>query len=303
MVLNWNGWKQTKTCLESLAAAKVRDVWLVDNGSQQNRSAEILAIYPYTRMLLLGDNYGWAGAYNRALKVAAKEGHDFAYLLNNDCVVTPLFLCAALEIMRADPHCGAVGSVMLYEGEKRLVRFDGKYYAPGEKEFTQIGNAAKHVDEANGAGILIRLQAFQDARFEERFFCYREETEWCYRVRRRGWNIALAPNSLVFHEGGSSDMNGNASYYRTRNYFLLKERISISFGWSEKLKIAFGIIADAAKYVNDDTRAEIYTALVQALHDGLFQIWGKRKGEHSSPVWRMTTWLCCRAYRLSRRRY
>ena len=40
--------------------------------------------------------------------------------------------------------------------------------------------------------------------FDEDFFMYGEETDWCYRFRRAGWRVVFLPEAEVTHVGGAS---------------------------------------------------------------------------------------------------
>ena len=57
---------------------------------------------------------------------------------------------------------------------------------------------------------------------DERFFMYWEETEWCLRAKKAGWNIFCVPRAKVWHKGVQRDYNPNPSvtYYTTRNRLL-----------------------------------------------------------------------------------
>jgi GT2 family glycosyltransferase len=223
MILNWNGWADTSACLDSLRVCPdVENVWLVDNGSSVDRTAEVRDRYPEVRIVRWPENYGFAGGYGRALRLAASEGAEFAYLLNNDCVARPGFLDAVAALARADATLAAVGSTMLYIEDPTFAIFDGSYHAFGTRRFVPYDN--RMVEEVNGAGMLVRLSAMEEhGYFDERFFCYGEETEWCYRVRRRGGSIAVSGRSTVLHRRAGSDRGDNALYYRIRNRFLLLE--------------------------------------------------------------------------------
>src|SRR5437660_10262187 len=99
IVLTWNGWHDTFACLRSLQAhGEGCPVWLVDNASDEDRRGEAAALYPGLRTLRWDDNYGWAGGYNRVLRIALGEGYDAVYLLNNDALVTPGFLRAVFAV-------------------------------------------------------------------------------------------------------------------------------------------------------------------------------------------------------------
>ncbi len=38
--------------------------------------------------------------------------------------------------------------------------------------------------------------------FDESFFLYMEDADLCHRARQRGWELAVAGSSVVFHKGG-----------------------------------------------------------------------------------------------------
>ncbi len=54
--------------------------------------------------------------------------------------------------------------------------------------------------------MIVRRAAFEEVGlFDERFFVYAEDTEWCDRARRAGWEIYYCPQFSVYHYlGGSS---------------------------------------------------------------------------------------------------
>jgi len=170
------------------------------------------------RFVPLAHNFGWAGGYNRALDIAVNENHAYGYLLNNDTTVTAGFLHRAMSCL--DDKTASVGSQIL-ESNGSSVKFDGDYYNPGQKKY-QPQKGCAEVGDVNGAGMLISLRAFEKVGpFDERFFCYGEEKEWCHRASRlHGYRLCVSLDSVVMHECEGSDLNANALYYRTRNQFL-----------------------------------------------------------------------------------
>jgi len=77
---------------------------------------------------------------------------------------------------------------------------------------------ARPVDWAVGAAWLMRREAVLDVGpFDESFFMYVEDLEWCWRARARGWEVCFEPEAVVRHVGNAS----GASRYgggRTRAY-------------------------------------------------------------------------------------
>jgi GT2 family glycosyltransferase len=80
------------------------------------------------------------------------------------------------------------------------------------------------VDWISGCAILARRAAIEQAgMLDVRFFYYHEETEWCLRTRRSGWEIYNVPQARLWHKGVQRDYQPgpNVTYYNTRNRFLL----------------------------------------------------------------------------------
>lgn len=269
IILNWNGWDDTLDCVRRLCdLPEAGEIWLVDNASNQDRTAEVQAVCPGLRVFRWDDNYGWAGGNNRALKIAAAEGHEFAYLLNNDCEPSPGFLSAVTDAAAADPKLAAVGSCILYQEPAGFARFDGEYHDPGARAW-KPASGFRVVPNVNGAGMLVRLQAMEEAGyFDERYFCYAEETEWCWRTAAHGYRCAICLESVVLHACEGSDVSSNALYYRRRNDFLLMEYAPLEERAARRDRCILGTVL-GAKQALRERDPERWLALSAALHDGL----------------------------------
>jgi GT2 family glycosyltransferase len=63
----------------------------------------------------------------------------------------------------------------------------------------------REVDFAKGAAFLLRREAYEDVGpFDERFFLFSEETDWCYRLHQAGWEVLFYPGAEAVHVGGAS---------------------------------------------------------------------------------------------------
>lgn len=280
IVLNWNGWNDTMNCLRRLGEVSSENpIWLIDNNSKIDRTAECLEILPSLRIVRLSDNFGWSGGYNRALVIALSEGFEWVYLLNNDALPLEGFLQQAKDAMMSDPQSAAVGSIIMY-ADDQSIKFDGVYYLRGEKADRLLDRRQPYAaQEVNGAGMLVRLKAFESlGGFDERFFCYAEETEWCYRAIRQGWRLMIAPLSVILHSGEGSDVNSNARYYRLRNQFLLELLTPRLERRANTIKNVRQILNQASAYRRRDDKTG-YAAMQAALRDGLMRRFGKRRDE------------------------
>ena len=276
IILNWNGWEDTFKCLRSLAnASDVTAVWLVDNGSDVDRSDEALRLWPGLRLIWLGQNFGFSGGMNRAMRIAAAEGYSFVYLLNNDAMVVPGFLRAAVDATH-DPDVAIVGSRIGFAEAPNFLSFDGRYYSQGEQPIGK-STCIRRVSAVDGAGMLVRLKAVErHGYFDERFFCYHEEGELCRRLRSAEWACAIADASLILHKGEGSNVLDNALYYRTRNCFLVAES---QRGFS-RVRARFDACLHVAMIGESALRRQQtnqLSTLAVALLDGLRRRFGQRR--------------------------
>ena len=223
-MLNYGGWDDTMTALSAMGQDR-RHVWLIDNASPQDRSAMIAAAFPEVRIITMERNWGWAGAYNRAIALASAEGHPAVYILNNDAVPHPDAVASALESLFSDSLIAAVGSLMLQHGGQSVF-FDGDwYFHGGGLPVAQAHHDLRLVRSLHGGGFALKLAAYTDVGpFHEDYFLYHEETDWCFRAQAKGWTIAIDGRSRVDHEGGASNLGFNSSYYMARNRYLAMRR-------------------------------------------------------------------------------
>ena len=64
---------------------------------------------------------------------------------------------------------------------------------------------ARRLDYLVGASLLVRSAALnQIGLLDEGFFLYWEDADLCLRLRRAGWGLAAAGDSVVYHQGNAS---------------------------------------------------------------------------------------------------
>src|SRR3989339_1686037 len=102
VVLNWNGLKDTRECLNSLTASYYRnqEILLVDNASIGDDVNQLSSQFDQIIQIIRNDkNYGFSKGNNAAIKKIVKENRsDYVLLLNNDTVVKNDFLTELLKV-------------------------------------------------------------------------------------------------------------------------------------------------------------------------------------------------------------
>ena len=68
--------------------------------------------------------------------------------------------------------------------------------------------------------MMIRTELIQTVgMMDESYFLYYEEMDWCEKIKRKGYQIWLEPNALIYHKESVSVGSGTVlkEYYMTRN--------------------------------------------------------------------------------------
>lgn len=172
-----------------------------------------------TELVLLKSekNGGYAAGCNRGLQFALADlSTTHLWLLNNDIIFHP----HALErLLDADRRQGPAvfGPTMLYQDDPHTIQVAGgaRYWrAIGRsrhygKRQPLGGTLGRPLDYIVGASMFFRREVVQSAGLlPEHFFLYFEETEWCARVRERGFDMAWVPDATIIHKEGKSTGNG-----------------------------------------------------------------------------------------------
>lgn len=230
VILNWNGEKTLRQFLPSvLEHTQLPDVEIVvaDNGSTDD-SLDYLKTQP-VRIIVLSENYGFAGGYNHAMEQVDAE---YVVLLNSDVEVTPHWLDGMLSYMDTHPDILAVQPKVLawhskqqYDaGEAPAIRFEHAGAAGGMMDMLGYpycrGRLMTHVEEdhgqydditpifwATGACMLIRTEVYKSlGGLDAKFFAHQEEIDLCWRILNSTSNqpIVCIPSSVVYHVGGAT---------------------------------------------------------------------------------------------------
>ncbi|MHB0914836.1 MAG: glycosyltransferase family 2 protein [Thermoleophilia bacterium] len=232
VIVVYNSYADSRDCLASLAAAtwpQLR-VAVVDNGSSDGCGERLRGEFPALDHIRSDENLGFAGGCNVGIRAAVAGGADFICLLNNDTLVEPGFIepLAARAVSEAD--AGVVGGKILYDGADRVIWFAGgeiderrgftRHRGQDEPDGGQYDEAGA-VDYVTGCLFFVPASLFVTVGlFDERYFMYCEEVDFCLRVRRAGYRCFYEPAAVIRHRVSRS-MGGAYRplfyYYQTRN--------------------------------------------------------------------------------------
>ncbi len=235
IILNWNGHEDTLACLGSLSQLDYPNcqVIVVDNASEDDSVAIIRASHPWATLLENRENLGFVGGNNVGLAHAQTLGAAYALLLNNDTEVAPDFLSQLVQITETDPQIGIAGPMIYYFDQPDTIWSAGgeidwqrgltHMLGMNEPDRGQFGGTPRPVDFVTGCTLLIKMHIVAEVgMLDPRFFAYYEETEWCVRVRRAGYQIFHVPEAKIWHKitVAAREASPSVHYYMTRNRLL-----------------------------------------------------------------------------------
>lgn len=215
VVLNWNGWRDTVACLESLRNLnEVPRVVVVDNGSTDGSQDRIRAEAPWTQLVQLPSNRGFSGGMNAGISAALTENPvvDYVWVLNNDTLAEPSTLSRMVALGDSDSRIGIVGSRLVdADGSGRIQALGGGAVNPWlGTTSTYVRPQSKACEHMVGASLLLRRSLLREiGGFDERYFFYLEDTDLSLRARRAGWRLVVAEDATVIHRRGASINDGS----------------------------------------------------------------------------------------------
>lgn len=203
----WNGASVIEACLHSVfanAEGRLAEVICVDNASPDGAAALIAERFPQARLLRQPVNLGFAGGVNAGLEAATGEA---LILLNQDCEVHPGWLTAWDQALAAAPGVGVLGATVLNAAgavDHTGARLDRPRFFG--VHLTDAPEAMPPREYVTGAAFLLRRAVWEAVGpFDEGFYPgYFEESDYCFRARRRGWETACALEARVAHRRSST---------------------------------------------------------------------------------------------------
>jgi len=192
------------------------EVIVVDGGSADDSAGMVQRDYPGV-ILHSCRNHGWAYATNRGVELSTRP---FFLFLNSDAYPTRHAVLAMLERLDRRPDLGAVGPVLLNEDGTRQALF-GFWYWPTWRDITQ----PTAVPVLSGACLMTTRKRFEQVgAFDEAFFLYNEELDWCRRAHQSGFGLEILPSTVVHVGGGSTTKNPLLMLESWRGFVYLSEK-------------------------------------------------------------------------------
>lgn len=225
LLVLYNRAELTLACLRALQAHAGMPIELIiiDNASRDGTGRLLDRIHGAT-VIRNPENQHFLKACNQARD---RVQSDYLLLLNNDAQLCEGALAAALGVFETEEKVGAVGGkILLLDGRLQeagsILWQDGSclgYGRCGNPNAPEY-NFLREVDFCSGAFLLTPTRLFRElGGFDERFApAYYEETDYCMRLRSRGFRILYQPKACITHfEFASSIRSSDAIDLHIRN--------------------------------------------------------------------------------------
>lgn len=234
VILNYKVKEQALKAVESVKKSDYKNIQIivVDNDSKDGLESEVKKMG--VRFIQSGDNLGYTGGNNIGIRVALDGGADYVLVLNPDATVendTIRLMVAGLEKSGA----GIAGPKIYFEGGKIIWHAGGKldmlnvigsHIGVDQKDIGQF-EETKEVDYVSGAAIMVKREVFERIGFfDDDYFLYYEDADFCFRSRQAGFKVMYMPKAEVIHANAQSTGLGSPlqDYYITRNRFLFAKK-------------------------------------------------------------------------------
>ncbi len=237
IILNWNGKKDTLECLASLRCVRYPNFQtiLVDNGSTDGSAEALRVAHPDLPILETGANLGFAGGNNYGIEWALRHHAEWILLLNNDTIVAPDFLDQFLKAAKEQPKAKILGAKILRYHQPDVIDHLGGFWNPQTGEFvsSDVGQpdhphfGMRSADYVCGAAFFMHRSVPETiGLLEPKFFLFWEESDYCYRAKRAGFEVWTAPEAKIWHKVSSSFTGGkpHMHYFWWRSRLLWIER-------------------------------------------------------------------------------
>lgn len=296
VILNWNGRDLLKKYLPSVISftdPELADIYVADNGSDDDSIAIIKSDFSGVRLICLDKNYGFAEGYNLAIEQIEEE---YVLLLNSDVRVTENWLNPLFQYMDTHPqtaacqpkirsdrspemfeHAGAAGGFIDRWGYPFC---RGRLFHILEKDEQQYESVIS-IFWATGAALLTRTALYKSTGgLDGSFFAHMEEIDYCWRLWTRGYDIVAIPQSCVFHLGAATlqKESPRKTYLNFRNNLLMLYKNEPKWTCRRVLLIRFFLdfVAAAKMYLTGEKANA--GAVLSAVHD-FYKMRSKYRGK------------------------
>lgn len=216
LIVSYNSGQVIADCLDAIPD---QPTVVIDNDSKDN-SAQICRQRSNTKVIETGTNAGFGAGVNRGF---AEIDTAWTLVINPDAILDASNLQRLLDCAQKYPGAGMIAPAIVdndgvpdHSHDKALHRRLGMT----RKRLDPLPEGAVCAEFLSGAAFMVRTDvAKKIGGFDEAFFLFYEDDDFCWRIADAGYSLILEPGASAMHLGGTSTPPSARIAYR-RDYHM-----------------------------------------------------------------------------------
>lgn len=215
IIVNWNGEKWLKRCLNSLFSQTYKNIEIIviDNASTDDSVKIILKYFPQVRLIRNRKNKGFAYANNVGIKISKGK---YILFINNDTWVEKDFIQQMYAFYASHTYDVIAPVERKYDDKQSFI-----YYPTLDITGFPVFNRAysKRIMYLTGVCLFFSKRIYVETRgLDQDFFMYFEEVDWFWRLSLLNKTYSSVKNLSVYHAAaGGTDVGIRYNIFLWRN--------------------------------------------------------------------------------------
>jgi GT2 family glycosyltransferase len=232
ILVTWNHWAATEECLAKLVKMDYPNyrIVLVDNDSTDGTPERVETLYSSVVVLRNERNLGFAAGCNTGLRYSLRQGTEFLLILNNDTIAPADFVSRLVASAGTLPTAGVLTPIARHAEDPDRLWPTAGFRHRLTNDYVELRPDQLRTDHplsadyVFGTAMFVRREVFERVGlFDERFFMYYEDMDFCLRAGDAGFQLYIIPDLCILHRAETS----TREWPERRQYF--KARSSVLF--------------------------------------------------------------------------
>ncbi|MFA5986703.1 MAG: glycosyltransferase family 2 protein [Parcubacteria group bacterium] len=220
VVVNYNSGDSIIRCLHSILQSQhVHPLIVVVDNASSDQSLELCKLkYPNLIYIYNTQNVGFATAANIGTRYALERNATTITYCNPDATLSKD--CASLLTTAVTDNIVAIASPLIFDTTRKKQWFSGgkinfftcqNTHAEPIKDLTQKVVSSEYI---SGCVMTVHASVYKKiGLFDERFFLYYEDADFCLRAKKEGFSLGLLPHAKAFHDEVSENHKEIKTYF------------------------------------------------------------------------------------------
>jgi len=257
IIVLYNSKFHINNCLDSINKSSIDDLYeiIIVNNNPNDKYSFNENLVKDNNIICLSKNIGYSKAINIGIN---KSKGNIILTLNPDVILQKNTINDMLKILNSNHNIGIVGGKahdkdMLFQQSSlrrfphftimlsRFLNYFNKNFINKYNYCDIDNNCIQNVDSISGSCMLFRKKMFTQLKgFDERFFLYFEDTDFCIRAKKINYEVVFVPAAYIHIKGGS--LTNNNYYYVRIQFYLSMIKFVFKYYYEYKMLFIFFIL-------------------------------------------------------------